>query len=397
MLSIAFGHKFLPYSEASDLVLCALQAGELYAHPESYRQWQVDKPRVPIHPHLVYNRTGWQGWNHFLTERTKKNTSSVPDCNGVFVVLSPREAPPTSQQSGSLPPTRTLPAPEDHDSFEEICRRLQELSKDVGDGPGATNTPGDDQNTTTTIPVIATKGDTCRVRTRRLNRTGIAGTSVRLGRVPPRGEGKAAKKIKCSSSVDLGYLCWKGEVGDVFVDVLRNKGMLGSSVLVVDDGGTAPLLVARTIFAAAPRTRRVLYVTTGAKCRVLLDVCGRATSPASIRNKVNVVDKDPLEYLGKGPALPDVDGYLFDFNGNVERSIQALRLVRKRRPRGGYVIGITYTTKLDHNDLGISTPALLVAAEGHVPLRSVSFMPSLMHAQFFWVPSRQRRMSVDSQ
>ena len=169
---------------------------------------------------------------------------------------------------------------------------------------------------------------------------------------------------------------WKEEVNGVFVDLLRSKGVLGSPVLVMDDDNNPPLGTSRAVLAAAP-SRVVCVNNDGAKCKNLRNACQSTES-------ITVVCDDAITHA-KTADIANIGGFYFDFCGHVNLSVCALQAVRDRRPGGGYVIGVTYTTARDPEGHLIGSK-LMGSAEGHVVLRKLSYLPTQMHTIFLWRP-----------
>ena len=170
----------------------------------------------------------------------------------------------------------------------------------------------------------------------------------------------------------------KKKNNQLFSKLIRDYGVAGKSVLVIDDDLYPPLGTTRAVLKAVPETHRVVCINYDAK------KCERMRRLCDDTGVVSVVCAEAVEYVMSND-ISDIGGFYFDLCGQIDLSVRTLNAVRTRRPKGAYIVGITYTTSRDA-DNHIIAQKLRDATIGYQVQGGNSFLSSQMHTHFYWVP-----------
>jgi hypothetical protein len=197
-------------------------------------------------------------------------------------------------------------------------------------------------------------------------------------------EGEIMQDVVYGDSFTLEHRLWKIKVNAVFTKALKDKGVLGLPVLVMDDDKNPPLGTSRAVLEAAPDTSVVCVNFDTEKCVNLRNEC----NGSNLFKTVTVVCEDAIQYANTSADVMKIYGFYFDFCGHVDLSVRAIRAIQERRPKGGYVIGVTYTTARDSRTHLIPSK-LGRATKSYLNLDVLDYKPSQIFTHIYWMPTKE--------
>jgi hypothetical protein len=190
-----------------------------------------------------------------------------------------------------------------------------------------------------------------------------------------------SRPVSYGESHDNAHRLLKIEMNNIFGALIKSKKLQHQRVLVMDDDESPCFGTTRVLVEQYDITKIVCVNNNRLKCRVLKK---KATA---FKGMVTVHCDDAVEFVTKTPDIHTFGAFYFDFCGHVDHSVNAVNVLRARRPCGSYIMGLTFTTQHDADALG-AYPMLLDAIKGYPSVGGSYYKSAQMHTRFFWVPEK---------